>query len=412
MFNVSAPIRLRTRVLLMTGGFAVALLAITFGLSTRARQSQERWSRIVQVETESVAALEEVIRAQNAFRKQLVVGDPAAIRRYRDVEQLLDRPALRTHQNRVLRERVEAFARRLQATDVRLRRVSRSAASQELDAASTRVVREARRLIDLRKQEIKRQLPVLERDTKLMMTTGLAIAWIVILLSFTAAKITISRVVRPMEQISAAADRIARGDTTVTVPVAGDLEVVRLGTALRAMEAELSKRARIDELTTLPNFRSFRERIDDEIQRSNRFGYEVGVLVLDLDRFKKYNDRFGHLAGNDVLQRVGQALRTSVRSVDFPARYGGEEFAVVLPQIDASTLAQVAERIRASIEALAPAPGAIAVTVSIGAALYPADGPDADALFQVADQRLYEAKRAGRNRVVVLSSPRAAKSAG
>lgn len=412
MFNVSAPIRLRTRVLLMTAGFAVALLAITFGLSTRARQSQERWSRIVEVETESVAALEELIRAQNAFRKQLVVGDSAAIARYREVEQLLERPALRTHQNRVLRERVEAFARRLQATDVRLRRVSRSAASQELDAASTRVVREAQRLIDLRKQEIKRQLPVLERDTKLMMTTGLAIAWIVILLSFAAAKITISRVVRPMEQISAAADRIAKGDTTVTVPVAGDLEVVRLGTALRAMEAELSKRARIDELTALPNFRSFRERIDDEIQRSNRFGYEVGVLVLDLDRFKKYNDAFGHLAGNDVLQRVGQALRSSVRSVDFPARYGGEEFAVVLPQIDASTLAQVAERIRASIEALPPAPGAIAVTVSIGAALYPADGADADALFQVADERLYEAKRAGRNRVVVLSSPRAAKSAG
>ena len=396
----------------MTGGFAVALLAITFGLSMRARQSQERWTRIVEVETESVAALEELIRAQNAFHKQLVVGDRAAIARYRDVEQLLEQPALRTPQSSVLRSRVEAFARRLQATDLRLRRVSRTAATQELEAASTRVVREARRLIDAHKQEIARQLPALERDTRLMMTSGLATAWIVILLSFAAAKIAISRVVRPMEQISAAADRIAKGDTSVTVPIAGDLEVVRLGTALRAMEEELSKRARIDELTALPNFRSFRERIDDEIQRSNRFGYEVGILVLDLDRFKKYNDRFGHLAGNDVLQRVGQSLRSSVRTVDFPARYGGEEFAVVLPQIDAATLAQVAERIRASIEALPPAPEAIPVTVSIGAALYPADGADADALFQVADERLYQAKRAGRNRVVVLSSPRAAKSAG
>ena len=395
----------------MTGGCALALLAITFGLSMRAKRSQERWSRIVSVETESVTALEELIRAQNAFRKQVAFNDHKAAAKYEAVEQLLDAPVLRSAESGILRERVEAFKRRLEATDVRLRRVSRATAIRELDAASSRVVSEARRLIEWRKQEIARQLPQLERDTRSMMTAGLAIAWMVILVSFAAAKVALSRVVQPLEQLSAAATRIANGDTNIEVPVTGDREVATLGGALRKMALELSNRARIDDLTGMPNFRAFRERIEDEIQRSNRFGYEVGILVLDLDRFKQYNDRFGHLGGNDVLQRVARVIQESVRKVDFPARYGGEEFAVVAPQIDETTLALVAERIRANVEALPAPEGLDTVTISIGAATYPTDGATADALFQVADERLYRAKREGRNRVIV-NSPRAAKSAG
>lgn len=395
----------------MTGGFALALLAITFGLSARAKRSQDRWSRIVSVETESVAALEELIRAQNAFRKQVAFNDNKAAAKYETVEQLMNVSALRSPESAVLRERVQSFKRRLEATDVRLRRVSRATANRELDAASSRVVREARRLIEWRKQEIARQLPQLERDTRSMMTAGLAIAWIVILVSFASAKIALSRVVRPLEQLSAAATRIADGETNIDVPITGDREVATLGAALRKMTDELSKRARIDDLTGMPNFRAFRERIEDEIQRSNRFGYEVGILVLDLDRFKQYNDRFGHLGGNDALQRVARVIQESVRKVDFPARYGGEEFAVVAPQIDGTTLALVAERIRANVETLPAPAGLDTVTISIGAATYPTDGATADALFQIADERLYRAKKEGRNRVVV-SSPRAAKSAG
>jgi diguanylate cyclase (GGDEF)-like protein len=392
----------------MTGGFALALLAITFGLSMRAKRSQDRWTRIVSVETESVAALEELIRAHNAFRKQTGFGDPRASDKYESVEQLLELPPLRDRESAVLRERVQAFRRRLEATEVRLKRVSRAAAVRELDAASNRVVSEARRLIEWRKQEIARQLPQLERDTRSMMTAGLAIAWIVILVSFASAKIALSRVVRPLEQLSAA----AKGQIKIEdVPVTGDFEVVTLGRALKTMAKELSDRARIDDLTGLPNFRAFRERIDDEIQRSNRFGHEFGILVLDLDRFKQYNDRFGHLGGNDALQRVARAIQESVRRVDFPARYGGEEFAVVAPQIDVGTLARVAERIRSNVEALPAPAGGAAVTISIGAAIYPNDGATADALFQIADERLYRAKREGRNRVVI-SSPRAAQSAG
>jgi diguanylate cyclase (GGDEF)-like protein len=97
-----------------------------------------------------------------------------------------------------------------------------------------------------------------------------------------------------------------------------------------------------------------------------------------------------------------------VRAVDFPARYGGEEFAIVLPQIDAASLAAIAERIRANVEALPAPPDGATLTVSIGGAMYPRDGSDRETLFQTADERLYEAKRLGRNRVVTTPAVRSA----
>src|SRR5438477_5477428 len=95
------------------------------------------------------------------------------------------------------------------------------------------------------------------------------------------------------------------------------------------------------------------------------------MLVLDLDRFKKYNDTYGHLAGNDALQRVSHVIRETVRTVDFAARYGGEEFAVIVPEIDLASLSAIAERIRGNIESLPAASNGAAITVSIGAALFP-----------------------------------------
>ena len=214
---------------------------------------------------------------------------------------------------------------------------------------------EAQRIIDERKREIARQLPMLERDSHELMSAGLAIAWIIIICSFAAVQVTLRKVVRPIEDLSLAADAIASGDLGARAPVAGDFEVARLAAAVNHMADELKAHARTDELTSLPNFRAFRERIDLEIERAERYPERFGILILDLDRFKKYNDTYGHLAGNDALQRVARAIREAVRVVDFPARYGGEEFAVILPQIDAPALAAIAERIRATIEAM-PAP--------------------------------------------------------
>ena len=379
--------RLRTRVLVLTSAFSLALFGIAFGLSWRARVTSGRWERLVGVETQAVATLAELIRAQNAFRGR----DVRQPERYTLVTQFLDDGSVGTSDTSILRARMRAFRGLL---------ADPSARAMDLDATSFEVVSEARRLVDARKREIARQLPLLAREGRDTVFAALAVAWLVVICSFAAVQLTLRKVVRPIEDLAVAADRIAGGDVNARAGVAGDHEVAKLGVAFNRMADELKARARTDDLTSLPNFRAFRERIDLEIERAARYPSAVGILILDLDRFKKYNDTFGHLCGNEALQRVSRAIREAVRSVDFPARYGGEEFAVIVPEIDPSALMVIGERIRAGVEALpAPSDGA-QVTISIGAALYPADGASVDTLFTVADERLYEAKRAGRNRVV------------
>ena len=387
----------------LTAAFAVALLLITFGLSWRAKQSQQRWSRLISVETEAIARLEEVIRQQNGFFSYLRDEEPSAVERYGAIEQQLDSPALKSIDTATLRVRIRAFRALIEEGDHR----------SALRTESVRIVAEAQRLIDVHKAEIERQLPLLRQDANDMMLVGVAVAWIVVLLTFAVVKTTIRKVVRPVEDLAAAADRIAKGDIATRAPVGGDVEVAKLGVAFNRMADELNARARTDDLTALPNFRAFRERIDVEIARAIRYAQRFGVLVLDLDRFKQYNDHFGHLAGNETLQRVAQVIRETVRAADFPARYGGEEFAVIVPLADAGALARLAERIRANVEALPAPDNGSQVTISIGAAIHPADGASAEVLFHTADERLYEAKRLGRNRVVIsTSAARAAQSAG
>jgi diguanylate cyclase (GGDEF)-like protein len=380
--------RLRSRVLLLTGAFALALFMITFGLSWRARLAQEQWTRLIGVETAAIARLEEVIRAQNAFRARHAAGDAP---RYRVVAQLLQDPALELIDTTMLRARVRAFQTILDDPETR---------PMDIDVASLQVNEEAQQIINARKGEIARELPALENETRAMMSSGLAIAWIVVLVSFAVVQATLRKVVRPLEELASAAEKIAAGDLTARAPVAGDYEIAKLGGAFNHMADELKARARTDDLTSLPNFRAFREQIDLEIERAARYPERFGIIILDLDRFKKYNDTFGHLAGNDALQRVSRTIRETVRTVDFPARYGGEEFAVIVPQIEPPALLAIAERIRANVEALPAPPGGANVTISIGAAVYPDDGAGAEALFQAADARLYTAKGEGRNRVI------------
>jgi diguanylate cyclase (GGDEF)-like protein len=381
---------LRSRVLLLAGAFTLALFAIAFGLSWRARLAQQRWTRLIDTETRAVATLEELTRAQNAFRTRFLAGHESPDR-YRVVAQLLADDSLTRVDLGVLHARVKEFRTIVEEP---------APPVEDVESTSAAIVGEAQQIIAARKREIAQQLPALERETSSMMSSGLAVAWIVALLGFAAVQTTLRKVVRPIEELSIAADRVAAGDLTARAPVAGDHEIATLGAAFNRMADELKARARTDDLTALPNFRAFRERIDAELERADRYPERFGILILDLDRFKKYNDTHGHLAGNDALRRVAQTIRETVRAVDFPARYGGEEFAVIVPQVDGTALSAIAERIRANIEKLpAPADGDT-VTVSIGAALYPDDGADREALFRTADERLYEAKNAGRNRVV------------
>jgi diguanylate cyclase (GGDEF)-like protein len=155
-----------------------------------------------------------------------------------------------------------------------------------------------------------------------------------------------------------------------------------------------------DGLTGLWNYRYFTMTVAKEIERSSRFGRPLALLMLDLDHFKKVNDTLGHQRGDAVLVELAARVRAEVRDVDTVARYGGEEVVVVLPETDAAGAAQAAERICDAVRRDAfgePGQVPVEVTVSVGAAVFPAHGGDAADLLRCADEALYEAKRTGRD---------------
>lgn len=173
---------------------------------------------------------------------------------------------------------------------------------------------------------------------------------------------------------------------------------------------ELQRLSAIDGLTGISNRRMFDETLLREWRRAQRRNSPVGVIVGDVDYFKRYNDHFGHQGGDDCLRRVAACLRDTVkRPSDMVARYGGEEFAVILPDTDEAGVQQVAESMRAAIEALhmahAPAVGQPWVSMSFGAASQtPGRGhTTAELLVSAADQALYQAKAEGRNRVALAA---------
>jgi diguanylate cyclase (GGDEF)-like protein len=177
---------------------------------------------------------------------------------------------------------------------------------------------------------------------------------------------------------------------------------------LLSANAQLAELARTDWLTGLLNRRGFDETLAREWRRCQRNGKSIGLLMLDADRFKAYNDRFGHQAGDHVLRALGACIEANIRRpADIAARYGGEEFAVVLPDTTPAGAGQIAEAIRAAVEALAMphAEGNPVVTVSIGVSLAAAgSAASAEDLLAAADAALYESKATGRNRVTTRSA--------
>ena len=178
--------------------------------------------------------------------------------------------------------------------------------------------------------------------------------------------------------------------------------VALLRLRVNALVEWLSKAARIDPLTGLPNRRAYDEALVQEMARSDRSGQPFALVLCDIDHFKRVNDELGHPTGDAVLRRVAVHLRESGRKVDMAARLGGEEFALVLPNTNAFGGYIVAERTRRNLQA-AFSDGPAQVTMSFGIALYPTDGRDASALLRAADTALLRAKRDGRNRSVVYS---------
>lgn len=415
--------RLRTRILGFSLLYAALLLAVSFGLTWSARRSQQELSTIVNRDLRASSHLEEVVRAQNEWLARwsdLTEGSDARLAawavRYRDVEQMVDAPALRSVDVGSLPSLVARFRA---TTEAASEGWSRAGAADR--AAMTRAIQESSHQISAAafqsgrriRAEADQRLVLLEQKADGLMLTSIGIAWIIGIVTIGTARAAMAKIVRPLEELSRAATVVAADPIEAPlVGIAGDREVATLARNFNRMIGEIRQRddalrkiAATDELTGMNNFRAFERALKREIARSDRYGHSFGLLVFDLDHFKKFNDLYGHLAGNEALVAVAKAIRASLRDTDFPARYGGEEFAAIVPEIDGPGLILLAERIRATVEALEPIDARARLTCSIGGAMFPDDGVVPPDLFAAADRRLYEAKNAGRNRVIVGAVP-------
>ncbi|MDO8615240.1 MAG: diguanylate cyclase [Dehalococcoidia bacterium] len=184
--------------------------------------------------------------------------------------------------------------------------------------------------------------------------------------------------------------------------------------SVQSLTAKLERLGVTDALTGIYNRRFLDEMLPREVSRSQRSGAPLALLMVDIDRFKRFNDRHGHQAGDEALRGVAHTLAQHLRSMDFVARYGGEEFAVALPGADRKSALATAERLRLAVEsaAISPAGESERLTVSIGAAACPSDANDAASLVAAADAALYAAKEAGRNTVRAAQAVDAAAVAG
>ncbi len=245
------------------------------------------------------------------------------------------------------------------------------------------------------------------------------------------------RLVRPIRSLTHLARRLAEGELSSRAASGTADEIAVLGAALNDMaermanhtahleaavaertarleeanqqlaaaNASLQSLASTDAMTGLPNFRQFRASLAGEVERSRRSHQPFCLLMIDVDHFKNWNDRFGHPAGDEVLRQLGAFFRERVRRTDIPCRYGGEEFAIILTGTDLAGGEWVAAKLCATVEQahIGGQPG-IGVTVSIGVAAWPDHGDSATALVDASDAALYLAKLGGRNRAAVAQS--------
>ena len=212
-------------------------------------------------------------------------------------------------------------------------------------------------------------------------------------------------------QMADALRRLSGGDESISIP--GKERKDEIGEMAYAADIFKEHLHRIeqlsitDDLTSLYNRRKFNTEFPTELNRARRDKKSLALLMLDVDHFKHYNDTYGHLEGDRVLQTIGQTLKqTFLRAGDLSFRLGGEEFGVILSSTQSDEFAAMAERIRTNIEALgiphAHNTAAPVVTISIGMMIVPEDNTEApNVIYRTADEALYRAKEAGRNRVEI-----------
>ena len=239
----------------------------------------------------------------------------------------------------------------------------------------------------------------MQRFSRLIMALGLVLAlavWVSLGLALRVRRI--ASMVRSSQQALQASEQQVQQLNTVL-----EAQVEERTAALVQANEALRHLAQHDALTGLFNRRVADERLREEFARLQRTGQGYALLMVDIDHFKQVNDRHGHTMGDQVLQQVAQALTQHLRATDFLARFGGDEFLALLPGTSLAQACHVADKLRQAVQAhtLAATPGC-AVTVSVGVAEAHRDQAHAEAAVREADDRLYAAKAAGRNRVMPL----------
>jgi diguanylate cyclase (GGDEF)-like protein len=173
------------------------------------------------------------------------------------------------------------------------------------------------------------------------------------------------------------------------------------------MVPTLRQEARTDTKTALANMKHWNEVASLEIERARRFGRPLSIVLADLDLLREVNNRHGHLAGDQMIRRVADAIRESVREYDLPARFGGDEFAILMPEATLEDATAVAERVRRAVAAIELKIGdgsPVAATVSVGLAVFPTHGRTPSEMLASADRAVYQAKALGRNRVCAFGA--------
>ena len=218
-------------------------------------------------------------------------------------------------------------------------------------------------------------------------------------------------IVRPLNRLTQAAAKVAKGELDVDLPVTTGSEVGYLTEVfndmvarLRDSRTELERLSVTDPLTGLFNRLRMMEVLENEVRRSRRLRHHFSVVMADVDLFKKYNDEHGHPAGDEVLKRVAAIMRDASRDVDFVARYGGEEFLIMLPETELEGATEFAERIRKKLAKEKLPAGKI--TLSFGVSAFSMHGDSPDQLIAEADAALYLAKRVGGDRVIAAARPK------
>jgi len=197
------------------------------------------------------------------------------------------------------------------------------------------------------------------------------------------------------------AGRQWEGEEIMMVRTASDQLAVAISNA--RLFNKFQTEAVTDAMTSLYNFRYFKDRLEREIKLADRNLAPVSLILLDLDHLKRINDTFGHRAGDEALIHIASIMKTCMREVDICARYGGEEFVVILPQCEQHNAVHAAERLRAAISR-SPVPKVGRVTASVGVATYPSMASNRDELIEMADRAMYLAKASGRNLVRTLGT--------